>query len=50
MVVADEVVQIAKIFDGYNRHRFIAQPDLLAAWTAARNVVRTDGRSDGRRD
>ncbi len=32
----------------YNRHRFIAQPDLLAAWTAARNVVRTGGLTDGR--
>jgi hypothetical protein len=47
-VVADEVVQIEKILNGYNRHRFIAQPDLLAAWTAARNVVRTGGLTDGR--
>jgi hypothetical protein len=47
-VVADEVVQIVKILDGYNRYRFIAQPDLLAAWTAARNSVRTGGEADGR--
>lgn len=47
-VAADEVVQIVKILDGYNRYRFIAQPDLLAAWTAARNVVRTGGQADGR--
>ena len=47
-VAADEVVQIVKILNGYNRHRFITQPDLLAAWTAARNVVRTSGQADGR--
>ena len=47
-VAADEVVQIVKILNGYNRHRFITQPDLLAAWTAARNVVRTGGQADGR--
>ena len=45
-VVADEVVQIVKILNGYNRHRFIAQPDLLAAWTSARNVVRAGTPSD----
>lgn len=49
-VVADEVVQIVKILNGYNRHRFIAQPDRLAAWTAARNVVRAGGQTDGRTD
>jgi hypothetical protein len=49
-VVADEVVQIVKILDGYNRYRFIAQPDLLAAWTAARNIVRTGGPADERTD
>ena len=49
-VVSDEVVQIVKILDGYNRHRFVAQPDLLAAWTYARNVVRTGGQTDGRTD
>ena len=47
-VAADEVVQIVKILNGYNRHRFITQPDLLAAWAAARNVVRTGGQADGR--
>lgn len=49
-VVADEVVQIVKILNGYNRHRFIAQPDRLAAWTAARNVVRAGGQTAGRTD
>jgi hypothetical protein len=53
-VVADEVVQIVKILDGYNRYRFTAQPDLLAAWTSARNVVRAaepaDGRTGGQTD
>jgi hypothetical protein len=37
--VSDEVVQIVRLLDGYNRHRFAAVPDLLAAWTAASNVV-----------
>lgn len=48
--VSDEVVQIVRILDGFNRHRFTAQPDLLAAWTAASNVVgppRTGGQPDG---
>ena len=49
-VAADEVVQIVKILNGYNRHRFITQPDLLAAWTAARNVVRTGGQPEGPTD
>ena len=49
-VVSLEVLQIVKILDGYNRYRFIAQPDLLAAWTAARNVVRAGGPSGGETD
>lgn len=49
--VADEVVQIVKGLDGYNRFRFAAEPDLLAAWAAASNVIgppRTGGQADGR--
>jgi hypothetical protein len=48
--IADEVVQIVKVLDGLNRFRFATEPDLLAAWTAARNVVgpRTGGQPDGR--
>jgi hypothetical protein len=45
-VVADEVVQIASILDGYNRYRFITQPELLAAWIAARNIRAADRRTD----
>ena len=37
--VGDEIVQIVKILDGFNRYRFAAEPDLLAAWLAASNIV-----------
>jgi hypothetical protein len=37
--VSDEVLQIVRILNGYNSHRFAAEPDLLAAWTAASNVI-----------
>jgi hypothetical protein len=37
--IADEVVQIVKVLDGLNRFRFALEPDLLAAWTAASNVI-----------
>jgi hypothetical protein len=37
--VSDEVVQLVKILDGYNHFRFGTAPDLLAAWTAASNVI-----------
>ena len=37
--VADEVVQIVRGIDGYDRFRFAAELDLLAAWTAASNVI-----------
>jgi flagellar biosynthesis/type III secretory pathway ATPase len=37
--VSDEIVQIVKVLDGFNRFRFSAEPDLLAGWTAASNVI-----------
>lgn len=37
--MADEVVQIVKVLDGLNRFRFAAEPNLLAAGTAACNVI-----------
>jgi len=37
--VVGEVVQIVRLLDGLNRFRFADQPDLLAAWGAASNVV-----------
>jgi hypothetical protein len=37
--VAGEVVQIVRLLDGLNRFRFADQPDLLAAWGAASNVI-----------
>jgi hypothetical protein len=39
--VADEVVQIVHVMDGLNRYRFEKQPELLAAWESASNVVAT---------
>ena len=38
-VVADEVVQILRVVDGLNRFRFAGDPDLMAAWRSASNVV-----------
>jgi hypothetical protein len=38
-VVADEVVQLVSVLDGLNRFRFADDPDLLAAWRAASNVI-----------
>ena len=38
-VVADEVVQIVKAIDGLNRFRFANEPDLIASWKAACNVI-----------
>ena len=38
-VVTDGAIQNVKILDGLNRYRFATQPDLLAAWTAASNII-----------
>jgi hypothetical protein len=37
--VADEVAQIVRVMAGLNRYRFMTQPELLAAWDSASNVV-----------
>jgi hypothetical protein len=37
--VAGQLVEIVRMLDGLNRYRFASQPDLLAAWTAASNIV-----------
>lgn len=39
--VADEVVQVVKVMDGLNRYRFEKDPERLAAWESASNVVAT---------
>lgn len=39
--VADEVVQVVLVMDGLNRFRFAGDPELLAAWESASNVVAT---------
>jgi hypothetical protein len=49
-VSANEVVRLVKILDGYNRFRFANDPNLLAGWLAASNVVgppSTGGQSVG---
>ncbi len=49
-VVSGEAVQIVRVLDGYNRVRFAGDPDLLAAWESASNMVgpaRSGGRTDG---
>jgi hypothetical protein len=38
-VVSDEAVQIVRVMDGLNRVRFAGDPDLLAAWRSASNVI-----------
>jgi hypothetical protein len=37
--LAGELVQIARLMDGSNRYRFSADPESLAEWESARNVV-----------
>ena len=38
-VNAGEAIGILKVIDGYNRVRFAGEPDLLAAWRSASNVI-----------
>lgn len=38
-VVSGEAVQIIRVMDGHNRVRFEGDPDLLAAWRSASNVI-----------
>ena len=38
-VVSSEAVQIIRVMDGHNRVRFAGDPDLLAAWRSASNVI-----------
>ena len=41
VTVAEEVVQIVKVMNGLVRLRFANQPELLAAWNSATNVLAT---------
>ena len=54
---ANEVVRLVKILDGFNRFRLAGDPNLLAGWIAAANIVgppegqavsRSDGQAVGR--
>jgi len=49
-VVGSEAVEIVRVMDGHNRVRFAGDPDLMAAWKSASNVIgpaRTGGQADG---
>ena len=37
--VADEIFQVVRVMDGLNRYRFMNDPESLAAWESASNVV-----------
>jgi len=37
--VADEIYQIVQVMDGLNRYRFMNDPELLAGWDSASNVL-----------
>lgn len=39
--VADEIVHVVRLMDGLNRYRFENDPESLAAWESASNVVAT---------
>lgn len=50
-VAANEVVRLVKVLDGFNRSRFTDDPNLLAGWVSASNIVgppSTGGQSVGR--
>lgn len=38
-VTAGDIVELVNVLDGYNRFRFLANPDRLAAWASACNIV-----------
>jgi hypothetical protein len=38
-VVSAEAIRIVRLMDGHNRVRFAGDPDLLAAWRSASNVI-----------
>jgi hypothetical protein len=52
-MVVNEVVRLVKILDGFNRFRFASDPNLLAGWISASNVIgppaggQSVSRSDG---
>lgn len=49
--LAEELTQISRLMDGINRSRFDNDPDALAQWQSASNVIgppRSAGQSDGR--
>lgn len=45
--IANEVVQIVQVMGAFNRFRFADDPDLLAAWESASNVIEPARRGNG---
>ncbi|HEY9014724.1 MAG TPA: hypothetical protein VIM84_06650 [Gemmatimonadales bacterium] len=50
--LADELLQVVRLMDGSNRYRFPSDPESLAQWESARNVIgpprgQSVARSDG---
>jgi hypothetical protein len=43
--VADEIVQVVRLLDGYHRLQFGRDPELMAAWESASSVVANPQRS-----
>jgi hypothetical protein len=43
--VADEIVQVVRLLDGYHRLQFGRNPELMAAWESASSVVANPQRS-----
>jgi hypothetical protein len=51
-LVADEVVRLVRILEGFNRVRFGNDSNLIAGWIAAANIIgppRLGGEAEGRR-
>ena len=39
VTVTEELTELVRLLDGVNRYRFQADPELLAAWNSARNII-----------
>jgi len=37
--LADEIMRLVGMLDGFNRHRFYREPELIVAWESAKHVV-----------
>ena len=37
--LSDEIMRLVGMLDGFNRHRFYREPELIVAWESAKHVV-----------